>query len=143
LEAIGRGLLGAATRLPVPLPTLAPNVAVQFIHEEDVGQAILLCVVAAGPPGAYNITGDGVLTGSDVARELGLAPVPFPGAPVRAAARAVAAIPTPPFAPPATEWIEAISHPAIMDASKAKRELDWKPRYTSREALQDTLRSAL
>ena len=32
----------------------------QFIHEDDVGRALLLCVVAAGPPGAYNIAGDGV-----------------------------------------------------------------------------------
>jgi nucleoside-diphosphate-sugar epimerase len=58
---------------------------------------------------------------------------------VRALARAVAAVPTPGFAPPATEWVEALSHPAIMDAGKAKRVLGWKPRYTSLEALRDTL----
>ncbi|HEX2086468.1 MAG TPA: NAD-dependent epimerase/dehydratase family protein [Solirubrobacteraceae bacterium] len=143
LEAIGRGLLGMAGRIPLPLPALTPNLQVQFIHEEDVGQAFLRCIVGEGPPGAYNIAGDGVLTGADVARELGLAPVPVPGAPVRAAARAVSALPTPPFVPPAAEWLEAVSHPAIMDASKAKRELGWKPRFTSREALRDTLRTAL
>jgi nucleoside-diphosphate-sugar epimerase len=142
LEAIGRGLMGLVGRFPVPLPTVAPGLQVQFIHEEDVGQAFLLCVVGAGPPGAYNITGDGVLNGSDVVRELGLTPVPVPGGPVRAAARAVSAIPTPGFVPPAAEWLEAVSHPAIMDASKAKRELGWEPRFTSREALQETLKSA-
>jgi nucleoside-diphosphate-sugar epimerase len=139
LEAIGRGLAGAVLKLPVALPTVAPDLQVQFIHEDDVGSAFLQCIVGAGPPGAYNITGDGVLNGSDLVRELGLTPVPVPGGPVRAAARAAAAIPTPPFVPPAAEWLEAVSHPAIMDASKAKRELDWAPRYTSREALQDTL----
>jgi nucleoside-diphosphate-sugar epimerase len=143
LEAIGRGLLGAVERLPIALPTIAPNLQVQFIHEEDVGQALLLCIVGAGPPGPYNITGDGVLTGADLVRELGLTPVPVPGAPVRAAARAVSALPAPPFVPAAAEWLEAISHPAIMDASKAKSELGFEPRYTSREALQDTLRSGL
>ncbi len=143
LEAIGKGLLGAVGRLPVPLPTIAPSLQVQFIHEEDVGSAFLQCIVGAGPPGAYNITGDGVLVGSDLVRELGLAPVPVPGGPIRAAARAASALPTPPFVPPAAEWLEAISHPAIMDASKAKRELGWEPRYTSREALQDTLRAGL
>ncbi len=142
LEAIGRGLAGAVLRLPVPLPTVAPNLQVQFIHEDDVGSAFLQCIVAAGPPGAYNITGDGLLNGSDLVREMGLSPVPVPGGPIRAAARAVSAIPTPPFVPPAAEWLEAISHPAIMDASKAKRELGWTPSYTSREALQDTLASA-
>ena len=143
LEAIGRGLFGLVGRLPLPIPTVAPGLQVQFIHEDDVGAAFVQCVVGAGPPGAYNITGDGVLDGSDVVRELGLAPVPVPGGPVRAAARAVAALPTPPFVPPAAEWLEAVSHPAIMDASKAKRELGWEPEYTSRAALQDTIRSAL
>ena len=85
---------------PVPIPVLAPALPVQFIHEEDVGQAFLLCIVAAGPPGAYNITGDGVLTGAEVARELGLAPLPVPGGLVQGAARALAALP---FVPPAAE----------------------------------------
>jgi nucleoside-diphosphate-sugar epimerase len=101
------------------------------------------CIVGAGPPGAYNITGDGVLTGADLARELNLMPLPVPGGPIRAAARAASAIPAPPFVPPAAEWLEALSHPAIMDASKAKAELGWEPRYDSLEALRDTLRSAL
>ena len=139
LAAVARGVAGVVGRLPVPIPAIAPTLPVQFIHEADVGQAFLLCIVAAGPPGPYNITGDGVVTGADVAREVGLATVPVPGAPVRALARAVAAVPTPGFAPPATEWVEALSHPAIMDASKAKRVLGWTPRYTSLEALRDTL----
>ena len=79
LGSVGRGLGRLVTRSPVPIPALAPALPVQFIHEEDVGQAFLLCIVGAGPPGAYNITGDGVLTGRDVARELGLAPLPVPG----------------------------------------------------------------
>ena len=123
---------------PVPVPVLAPALPIQFIHEEDVGQALALCIVAAGPPGAYNITGDGVLTGTEVARELGLAPVPVPGGLVQGAARALAALP---FAPPVAGWVEAASHPAIMDASKARRVLGWTPRYTGLEALRDTLRA--
>ena len=113
----------------------------QFIHEDDVGQAFLLCIAGAGSAGAYNITGDGVLTGPEIARELGLAPVPVPAGLVQRAARAAAAIPDLPFVPPASEWVEALSQPSIMDASKAKRELGWSPRYTSLEALRETLRS--
>src|SRR5205085_4053006 len=111
----------------------------QFIHEDDVGQALLECVVAEGPPGAYNIAGDGVVTVTDVLRELGLTPLPLPAAVAQGAARAAAMIPRAPFVPPATEWIEAMSHPAIMDTSKAKRELGWRPQYTGLEALRDTL----
>jgi nucleoside-diphosphate-sugar epimerase len=134
------GRLGARfTRLPVRVPAPVPALPMQFVHEDDVGQAFLLCVVGAGPPGAYNITGDGVLTAADVARELGLLPIPVPAGPVRAAARAVASLPLPAFAPPVTEWAEAFSHPAIMDATRARRELGWTPRYTGREALRETL----
>ena len=126
-------------RVPVPFPAPVPDLPVQFIHEDDVGQAFLLCVLAAGPPGAYNITGDGVVSGADIAREIGILPVPVPGAPVQAAARAASALPLPSFVPPVTEWAEALSHPAIMDAQKAKDELGWRPRYSSIQALRVTL----
>jgi nucleoside-diphosphate-sugar epimerase len=139
LAPLGRRLAGRFGRLPLPLPlpALAPGLPVQFVHEEDVGQALHLCIVGAGPPGAYNIAGDGVLTARDIARELGLLALPIPAGPVQAGARAVAAMP---FAPPVAEWAEAVSHPAIMDTGKAKRELGWTPRYTSRGALRETLR---
>jgi nucleoside-diphosphate-sugar epimerase len=137
LAPIGRRLGGLLGRMPVPLPVLAPPLPMQFIHEDDVGQAFLLCAVAAGPPGVYNITGDGTLTAGEVAKELGFTPVPVPGGPVQSLARSVAALP---FAPPVAEWAEAASHPAIMDASRAKKRLGWKPRYSSVEALRDTLR---
>ncbi|WP_197536280.1 hypothetical protein [Blastococcus saxobsidens] len=114
-----------------------PQHPLQFIHEDDVGQALLLCVLGAGPPGAYNIAGDGVLTAADVARELGVIPIPLPAAPAQAAARAVARLP---FLPPAAEWIEAAGRPAIMDTTRAREELGWTPRYTGLEALRDTLR---
>ena len=122
----------------VPLPVITPPVSVQFIHEDDVGQAFLLCIVGAGAPGVYNITGDGVLSGADVLRELGLTPIPAPARLLRAAARGVAGLP---FAPPFAGWAEVLSHPAIMDAGKAKQELGWRPRYSSRKALRDTLKA--
>jgi nucleoside-diphosphate-sugar epimerase len=121
--------------LPVPVPVPVPDLPVQFIHEDDVGLAFALCIVGAGPPGEYNITGDGVLSLRDVARECGLLPIPVPTGPTKAIARAIAALP---FAPPAAEWAEAASHPAIIDASKAKGELGWSPRFDSLAALRAT-----
>jgi len=128
-------VLDALRRAPVGAPVPVPDLPVQFIHEDDVGQALHLCVLAAGPPGEYNITGDGVLSARDVARELGVLPLPLPARLVQVAARALASVP---FAPPVAEWAEAISHPAIMDAGKAKRELGWEPRYDSLAALRAT-----
>ncbi|WP_198598113.1 NAD-dependent epimerase/dehydratase family protein [Blastococcus atacamensis] len=137
LAPLGRRLFDRPRRLPVPVPLLVPEHPLQFIHEEDVGQALLLCIVGAGPAGAYNIAGDGVLTAADVAREFGALPIPVPAAPAQAAARVVSRLP---FLPPVAEWIEAASRPAIMDTTKAREELGWRPRYTGLEALRDTLR---
>ena len=80
-----------------------------------------------------------MLTASDVARELGLVALPVPAGLTSAAARALMRLPQLPFLPPAVDWVEAATRPSIMDASKAKRELDWQPRYTSLEALRDTI----
>jgi nucleoside-diphosphate-sugar epimerase len=137
LAPLGRAVAGRAGRLPVPMPVLAPTLPIQLVHEQDVGQALLQCVVAAGPPGAYNIAGDGIITAADMARELGLLPVPVPAGPVQSAARVIAALP---FLPPVAQWVEAASHPAIMDTTRAKQELGWAPRFTALEALRDTLR---
>jgi nucleoside-diphosphate-sugar epimerase len=136
LAPIVRRLGGLRGR--VPLPVLTPPVPIQFIHERDVGQAFLLCIVGVGPPGIYNIAGDGVVSGAQVLRELGLTPIPAPARLLRAVARGVAAVP---FAPPFAGWAESFAHPAIMDASKAKQELGWRPLYSSLEALRDTLNS--
>jgi len=139
LAPLGRVLSGRIARFPVPLPVLVPLMPLQFVHEEDLGRALLSCVVAAGPPGAYNIAADGIVSTADVTREFGLIPLPLPGGPAQFTARAIAALP---FLPPAMQWVEAASHPAIMDTSKAKRDLGWVPRFTALEALRDTLRPA-
>jgi nucleoside-diphosphate-sugar epimerase len=139
LAAAAQAVLGAVHRAGLPVPVPAPELPMQFIHEDDVGQALLRCVVADGPPGAYNIAADGVLSVADVVRELGLTPVPVPASLAQGAARAASLLPSLPFLPPAVEWVEAASHPAIMDTAKAKRELGWRPRYTALEALRDTL----
>jgi nucleoside-diphosphate-sugar epimerase len=137
LAPLGRRLAELANRrLPVPVPVVVPTLPVQFVHEDDVGRALLLCVLGAGPPGPYNIAGDGVLSAADVAREYGALPLPVPPGPAQLAARAVSRLP---FLPPAAEWVEAFSHPAIMDTTKAKEQLGWRPRYTGLEALRATL----
>jgi nucleoside-diphosphate-sugar epimerase len=139
LARAGRAMLDFVKRVPVPVPMLTADMPMQFIHEEDVGRAILQCVLGEGPPGAYNIAGDGVLTGADIVRELGLSPIAIPARIVHTAARAAASIPKPSFTPPAADWVEALSHPAIMDTTKAKEELGWRPKYTALEALRETL----
>jgi nucleoside-diphosphate-sugar epimerase len=136
LAPLGRRLFARPRRLPVPVPLLVPDFPMQFIHEEDVGRALLQCVVGAGPAGAYNIAGDGTVTAGDVAREFGALALRLPPGPAEAAARAVSRLP---FLPPAAEWVEAVSRPALMDTTKAKEELGWRPRWSGLEAVRATL----
>ncbi len=139
LLPLGQQVSAAARGLPVHVPLPAPDVPMQFIHEEDVGQAIVRCVLGAGPPGAYNIAGPGIVTGVDLVRELGFHPFGIPSRLVRQTARGIAALPMPSFVPPVSGWAEAVSQPVIMDVSKAERELGWHPRYSGLEALRSTL----
>jgi nucleoside-diphosphate-sugar epimerase len=140
-KSLPRGLRAAlapvrwASRLPFPVPV--PELPVQLVHEADVGRALLQCVVAAGPPGTYNIAADGIVTASMIARELGLRSFPVSPRLAQATARAVAALP---FLPPVAQWVEAGCHPAIMDTTRAKAELGWAPKFTAAEALRETLR---
>ena len=136
LAPIGRLLGGRLRRSPVPIPALVPDLPVQFVHEDDVGRALVQCVVAAGPPGAYNIAGDGVLSLLEVAREFGIVPIALPARPAQAAARWLSGVP---HLPAAVAWTEAFSHPAVMDTNKAKGQLGWEPEFTGLEALRDTL----
>lgn len=135
LEPLVRGVGAGLRRLP-GVPALVPDLPFQLIHQDDVAEALRLCVVGAGPPGAYNIAADDVVTGVDVARELGLRAVRVPGRPVAMAARAVSHLP---FLPSGAQWVEALSHPAIMDTTKAKTALGWEPRHSALESLRATV----
>jgi nucleoside-diphosphate-sugar epimerase len=134
LAPLGHALRVGLRRVPVPMAV--PEIPLQLIHQDDVGEALRQCVVAAGPPGAYNIAADEVVTIADVARELGITPIPVPAAPVQAAARLVAQVP---FLPSVAQWVEAASHPAIMDISRAKTELGWEPKVAALEAVRDSI----
>lgn len=133
---LGRLFEAVPKRLP-PVPVPVPDLPLQVVHEDDVASALMACVLAEGPPGAYNIAADDVLSAADVVRELGGVPVPLPAGPAHAAARLAARVPG---LPQPAQWVEALAHPAVMDTTKAREELGWAPRSSAREALAQTLR---
>ena len=134
LAPLAQGVGAALRRLP-RLPALVPDLALQLIHQEDVAEALRLCVVGAGEPGAYNIAADDVVSTVDIARELGLRVMRVPGWPVAAVSRAVARLP---YLPSTAQWFEALGHPVIMDTTKAKASLGWRPRHTAIDSLRAT-----
>lgn len=77
-----------------------------------------------------------MLTLVDRVRGLGAAPIALPESVARAPATLVAALPL----PPPRQWIQAATHPLIVDTTRAKTRLGWRPRFTGLEAWRDTLR---
>ncbi|MDX6698401.1 MAG: hypothetical protein QOE65_1798 [Solirubrobacteraceae bacterium] len=142
--SISEKLPGAVRRLldvmPVLRPVLPdPGVPFQLVHTDDVATALRAGVLGRGEPGVYNLAADGELTMSDLADALGWYAVPIPDLAVDATAHVAARLP---FLPPEADWLQAFRVPTLMDASKARRKLGWRPKYTARQTLRETVRAA-
>jgi len=136
LPALRRGV----GRLPLPKPVLPdPGAALQLVHHDDVARALAAAIGGRGEPGAYNLAGEGQLGLGDVARALGWRTVPLPGPAVGLGAGLAQHLA---FLSPQLEWATALRTPVLMDTAKARRELDWEPRFDAAETLIQTAVSA-
>jgi UDP-glucose 4-epimerase len=129
-----RGLLGGVPLVAPVLPD--PGVPFQLVHHDDVASAMRAAVLGRGRPGVYNLAGPGTLTLAKLAAELGWHSVPVPRAAVDVVAEAVSRLD---FLPAQAQWISAFREPVIMDTSKARRELRWRPRHTALQTLRETI----
>ena len=116
--------------LKPPLPD--PGTPMQLVHHDDVASAIALAATTSAPAGAYNLAGDGVVSISAVATELGARPVRVPKVAATAASEMMARLP---FIPSSLEWLHASRTSVVMDTTKAKTQLGWTPKYTAAETL--------
>lgn len=127
-------------RLPLVKPILPdPGVPMQLVHHDDVAKAMAAAICGDGPPGVYNLAGDGEIQVRDIARALGWRSVPLPG-PARGIGTAAARRLT--FASSRLEWATALDTPVLMDTAKARRELRWEPLYNAQETLASTVAGA-
>lgn len=130
VSSLVRAGAGIAPLLRPLLPD--PGVPLQLIHPEDLAAAGTAAVLGAGPPGAYNLAGQGEVSLSDVAQALGGRGVRVPRALAVAASATLARAP---WAPATVEWVHVIRTSVVMDTGRARRELGWAPRYSSHQAL--------
>jgi nucleoside-diphosphate-sugar epimerase len=96
-------------------------------------------VLGRGAPGTYNLAGPGQLTVSELARELGWYSIPVPELAVDAVAEMVAHLG---ILPAQAQWVSAFREPVIMDATKARRELRWRPGHDALQTLRETITAA-
>jgi UDP-glucose 4-epimerase len=120
--------------VPVLKPVVPdPGYPLQLVHHDDVATAIALAATAPAPPGVYNIAGDGVVTVADVARALGGRPVRVPAVAATAASAAISRVPR---VPSMLEWLHTARTSMVMDTTKAKTQLGWRPLRSSAETLE-------
>lgn len=142
--AISEKLPAAVSRLLESLPILKPvlpdpGVRFQLVHSDDVATALRAAVLADGPPGTYNLAGEGELTVADLADAMGWYSIPIPELAVDATAAISSHLP---FLPPEARWIDAFRTEVLMDTAKARRELKWRPQHDARATLDATVRAA-
>jgi nucleoside-diphosphate-sugar epimerase len=137
MPAPARRMLELMPALKPVLPD--PGVEFQLVHHDDVASAMRAAVVGRGSPGIYNLAAPGTLRMSDLAEALGWYSVPVPEVAVKTAAELVADVP---FMPAQAQWIEAVRRPVLMDTSKARKELRWRPRHDALETLREMIEAA-
>ena len=140
----GQALPDAVRRLLAKLPVVAPvlpdpGTPLQLVHSDDVAQALVAATAGEGEPGVYNLAGEGVITLSDVARALGYHALPIPHAAVEATAKVLESTPG---TPAKAEWIAALRIPVVMDTTKARLKLAWRPLHDTRGTLRETVEGA-
>ena len=127
-------------RLPTPKPVLPdPGVPFQLVHHDDVASAMRAAVLGRGAPGVYNLAGPGELTVAELAGELGWYSIPVPGVAVDGAAEIVGRLG---FLPAQAMWVTAFREAVIMDTTKARRELRWRPKHDALDTLRETIAAA-
>jgi UDP-glucose 4-epimerase len=121
-------------RIPVlPLPR---DLVLQFVHADDVADA-LTRILRQRPHGAVNLAAEPVVTPCALAEVLGGRHVAVPGRLLRLVANVTWRLrlqPTPPG------WVDLALKSPLLDASRARTELGWQPRFDAQEALQALVR---
>jgi nucleoside-diphosphate-sugar epimerase len=128
LFSAARLLPGSVARL-LPLPL--PGVRAQFVHADDVADA-LVRMLDRRAPGPFNLAAEPLLDAAGIARALGTTRVPVPAFLLRtglSAAFAAHLVPTEPG------WLDMGVGAPALDSGRAGRLLDWAPAHRGDEVL--------
>jgi UDP-glucose 4-epimerase len=124
-------------RLPVVPRVLGFDPRLQFLHEDDL-LAVLRHAALEGPPGTFNVAGDGVLVLSQAIRRLGRPTVALPGVAVGRLGAALRGARVSDFSP---EQLGFLTYGRGVDTTRMRTQLGFEPSYTTAEAFEDFCRS--
>jgi UDP-glucose 4-epimerase len=130
-------LLRLWTKQPFQADFGLPDPGIQFVHEDDVVEALSV-LLSGRHAGAFNVAGDGVMATAECAEIIGLPRRRVPLGVMRRLAGAMWRLHAS-EAPPGS--LDFAIHPWIVSNEKLKRETGWRPRYSSRETFELTMRA--
>jgi nucleoside-diphosphate-sugar epimerase len=119
----------------IPIVPALDRLRFQAVHSLDVGEAYRLAITRE-VRGPFNVAAEPVLDPDELGRILHARPVRVPPAALRLLADVTWRLhlqPTPPG------WVDMALAVPLMDTTRAREELGWRPRHTSAEALLELL----
>lgn len=116
---------------PVILSILGYDPLLQFLHEDDCIQALQLAV-EKDVPGIFNICADGVLPLSRIIHILRKVPLPLPELVAKNVVQTLWYLN---ISPAPKTLLNFLKYFCVADGEKAKKQLGFKPKYNTREAL--------
>ncbi len=103
-----------------------------FIWDQDV-VGIILRAVSGGPPGIYNVAGDGALTIHEIAQRLGKPTLQLPAGLLQAALAVLKPLGLTQYGP---EQLDFLRYRPVLLNSKLKTTFGYTPTYTSAEVFE-------
>ena len=120
----------------IPVVPAHPRLVFQAVHSYDIGEAYRLAIVRDDAHGAYNVAADPVLDPDELAQALGARKLQVPAGVLRGGAALSYALRLQPSEP---GWVDMALAVPVMDTTRIRTELGWKPDRTSSEALLDLI----
>lgn len=121
----------------VPVVPDVPGLAIQAVHAQDMARAYVLACTRP-VVGAFNIAAEPVLDPPTLAALLGARGVPVPPALLRLLVEATWRLHVHPTDP---GWVDIALRTPLLDTTRARTVLGWKPTHDAGQALLETLQA--